>query len=170
MVHPNQGPWSGCHRGSDPADGGGGDGRGVRARKHSSGDSALAAPTTEAASPRCRVDRGLPSLGPGEIEEAMANHRIPDHLQIWIDARKRFRLSHAQVQMARELGLNPKKMGKLDNHEQEPWKLPLPLFIEHLYVKRFGKTRPDVVLSIEERIRLEAKKKATRREARRLSS
>ena len=84
----------------------------------------------------------------------MPNHRIPDHLQIWIDARKRFRLSHAQVQMARELGLNPKKMGKLDNHEQEPWKLPLPLFIEHLYVKRFGKTRPDVDLSIEERARV----------------
>ena len=116
------------------------------------------------------MDRGLPSLGSGEIEEAMPNHRIPDHLQIWIDARKRFRLSHAQVQMARELGLNPKKMGKLDNHDQEPWKLPLPLFIEHLYLKRFGKTRPDVVLSIEERIRVEVEKKVTRREARRLTS
>jgi hypothetical protein len=28
--------------------------------------------------------------------------RIPDHLQEWITARKRHRLSHAQVQMARE--------------------------------------------------------------------
>ena len=72
--------------------------------------------------------------------------------------------------MARELGMNPKKLGKLDNHDQEPWKLPLPLFIEHLYLKRFGKTRPDVVLSIEERARVEAEKKATRREARRLTS
>ena len=99
----------------------------------------------------------------------MPNHRIPDHLQIWIDARKRFRLSHAHVQMARELGLNPKKMGKFDNHEQEPWKLPLPTFIEHLYVKRFGKTRPGVVLSVEERTRVEVEKKATRREARRLT-
>ena len=100
----------------------------------------------------------------------MSNHRIPYHLQMWIDARKRFRLSHAHVQMARELGLNPKKMGKLDNHEQEPWKLPLPAFIEHLYLKRFGKTRPDVVLSIGERTRVEVEKKATRREARRLTS
>ena len=89
---------------------------------------------------------------------------------MWIDARKRFRLTHAHVQMARELGLNPKKMGKLDNHDQEPWKLPLQLFIEHLYLKRFGKTRPDVVLSIEERIRVEVEKKVTRREARRLTS
>ena len=51
---------------------------------------------------------------------------IPANLQPWIDARRRFRLSHEHVQMARELGMNPKKLGKLDNHDQEPWKLPLP--------------------------------------------
>jgi hypothetical protein len=45
--------------------------------------------------------------------------RIPADLQLWIDARKRFHLSHAQVQMARELGLNPKKFGSLANHDQE---------------------------------------------------
>ena len=38
--------------------------------------------------------------------------------------------------MAREFGMNPAKLGKLDNHKQEPWKLPLPRFIEELYVKR----------------------------------
>ena len=53
--------------------------------------------------------------------------------------------------MARELGLNPKKLGKLDNHRQEPWKLPLPAFIEHLYRKRFGKDRPNAVFSLEDR-------------------
>ena len=47
--------------------------------------------------------------------------------------------------MARELGLNPKKFGKLANHRQEPWKRPLPDFITALYVKRFGKPIPDVV-------------------------
>ncbi len=82
----------------------------------------------------------------------------------WIEARKRFHLSHAQVQMARELGLNPKKLGKLDNHNQEPWKAPLPQFIEHLYFKRFGKERPDAVISIERRARLADAKKAARRE------
>lgn len=44
-------------------------------------------------------------------------------LQAWIDARTRHHLSHGQVQMARELGVNPEKLGKLDNHKQEPWKL-----------------------------------------------
>ena len=83
-------------------------------------------------------------------------------MQSWIDARKRHRLTHAQVQMARELGMNPHKLGKLDNHDQQPWKMPLREYIEHLYFKRFSKERPDVVLSIEE---LDESKKARRREA-----
>jgi hypothetical protein len=86
-------------------------------------------------------------------------------LQAWIDARKRHHLSNAHVQMARELGMNPAKLGKLDNHRQEPWKLPLPQFIEELYLKRFGKTAPDTVVSIEERARLEQQKKEARRVA-----
>ncbi len=85
-------------------------------------------------------------------------------MQAWIDARKRHHLSQAQVQMARELGMNPKKLGKLDNHDQEPWKMPLKQYIEHLYFKRFGKERPDMVLSIEERVRRDEEKKARRRE------
>src|ERR1700751_4053707 len=76
--------------------------------------------------------------------------RIPASLQPWIDARRKFHLSHAHVQMARELGMNPKKLGKLDNHDQEPWKLRLGEFIGKLYFQRFGKERPDAVRSIEE--------------------
>ena len=93
----------------------------------------------------------------------MAPKRIPERLQVWIEARKRHHLSHAQVQMARELGMNPMKLGSLDNHRQEPWKAPLPQFIEDLYLRRFGKERPDVVLSIEERVRLDEEKKAAKR-------
>jgi hypothetical protein len=74
---------------------------------------------------------------------------LPPDLQAWVEARKRHRLSHAHVAMARELGFNPKKLGKIDH--QEPWKAPLQTFIEQLYRKRFGKDRPDVVMSIEER-------------------
>ena len=62
--------------------------------------------------------------------------------------------------------MNPRKLGKLDNHEEEPWKAPLPLFIEHLYMKRFGRERPEVVMSIEERAQAQEAKKAARREAR----
>jgi hypothetical protein len=52
--------------------------------------------------------------------------------------------------MARELGMNPKKLGKLDDHHQKPWKLPLPEFIEDLYLRRFGKETPTPVRTIEE--------------------
>ena len=97
----------------------------------------------------------------------MSPGRIPERLQVWIDARTRHHLSHAQVQMARELGMNPKKLGNLDNRRQEPWKVPLPQFIEHLYVKRFGRRRPDVVVSIEDRARADADKQALKRERKR---
>jgi hypothetical protein len=69
--------------------------------------------------------------------------------------------------MARELGMNPRKLGKLDNHDQESWKAPLPQFIERLYFKAFGRPRPEVVMSIEERARAKAAKKSARKEARR---
>ncbi len=100
----------------------------------------------------------------------MSRRQIPERLQVWIDARTRHHLSHAQVQMARELGMNPKKLGKLDNHRQESWKLPLPAFIEHLYFKRFGQRSPDVAISIEERARMEEEKNALKREMRRRRS
>ena len=86
-------------------------------------------------------------------------------IQAWIDARQRHGLSHAQVQMAQELGMNPAKLGKLDNHDQEPWKMPLREYLEHLYLKRFGRPRPDSVMSIEDRLRLEGQKREARRAA-----
>lgn len=87
-------------------------------------------------------------------------------VQAWIDARTRHHLTHPQIQMARELGMNLAKLGKLANHHQESWKLPLPQFIEDLYCKRFGKTVPDIVISIEERVRRDRRKKQARRTAR----
>jgi hypothetical protein len=63
----------------------------------------------------------------------------------WIEAKKKFRLSDTHIQMARELGMNPKKFGSLANHKQEPWKAPLPDFIEDIYFKTFKKDKPDVV-------------------------
>ena len=90
---------------------------------------------------------------------------IPDALRPWIEARRRFRLSHAHIQMARTLGMNPKKFGKLANHRQEPWKAPLPVFIENLYFRRFGKLKPDDVRSIEEIAAAQRAKKLAKKEA-----
>ncbi len=79
--------------------------------------------------------------------------KIPEKYQRWIDARKRYHLSHAHIQMARELGMTPRKFGSLANTKQEPWKLPLPDFIEELYFKHFKKNQPDNVRSIEQMVK-----------------
>ena len=97
----------------------------------------------------------------------MGKKKLAQDIQDWVDARRRYRLSHAHVQIARDLGMNPKKLGKLDNHDQEPWKAPLPQFIEHLYSKRFGRERPEIVTSIEDRANAQNAKKVARKEARR---
>ncbi len=94
----------------------------------------------------------------------MPKKELDPKLQAWATARQRHGLSHAHVQMARELGMHPDRLGSLDNHRQEPWKAPLPEFIERLYEKRFGKLRPDVVRTIEESVRAAAVKRAERKE------
>ena len=91
------------------------------------------------------------------------NRKIPEKYQRWIEARKRYHLSHAHIQMARELGLNPKKFSGLANTKQEPWKLPLPKYIEEVYIKHFKKNRPDSVRSIEKMVRDYRKKKQERK-------
>ncbi|MBU1109581.1 MAG: hypothetical protein KKB51_23060 [Candidatus Riflebacteria bacterium] len=79
--------------------------------------------------------------------------KIPEKLKIWFEVRKKFRLSDAQIQMARELGLNPKKFGSLANSNQEAWKLPLPQFIEKIYLKKFGREKPIEVISLEAKLK-----------------
>ena len=76
---------------------------------------------------------------------------IPNKLRPWIEARTKFHLSHAQIQMVRELGLNPKKLGSMANYKQEQWKVPLPNYIEQLYEKRFNKRAPDDIRPLEVR-------------------
>lgn len=97
----------------------------------------------------------------------MVNKALPQHLQDWVNARKRHHLSHAHIRMARELGMNPKDRGKIDSHRQEPWKASVPEYIEHLYRRSFGSERPEVVMSIEERARARCAKKELRKEAKR---
>ena len=90
---------------------------------------------------------------------------IPKNEARWVSARLKYRLTHAQIQMARELGMNPDGFSKLANHEQQRWKLPLPQFIEEQYFRRFNKQQPDVVKTIEQVV-LERRKKDEARKAR----
>ncbi len=98
-------------------------------------------------------------------------------LEKWLVAQKRHRLSDKQVQMARELGMNPDKLGKIDNHKQEAWKASLPQFIEKIYFKRFKREEPEtvkplkqVMAEMEARKKQQKAKKEERRRQRALSS
>ena len=62
--------------------------------------------------------------------------------------------------------MDPKKFGKLANHRQEPWKQPLPQFIECIYFKHFGKACPDRVLSLEDWTKQEVAKKQEKKQRR----
>jgi hypothetical protein len=50
------------------------------------------------------------------------------------------RLSGRQLEMARALGMNPRKLPGLRPSSQQRWKLPVGAFIEECYRKRFGGT------------------------------
>ena len=82
----------------------------------------------------------------------------------WIVAQKKHHLSDKHVQMARELGLNPDKLGKIDNHNQEPWKAPLKEFIEDIYFKQFKKSEPENIRSLKQILEDEKIKKLKRKQ------
>ena len=91
---------------------------------------------------------------------------VPQRLKEWIEARKRYHLSHAHIQMARELGMHPKSLRKLHNTGQQRWKAPLPIFIENLYFKRFGKIRPDEIKTVRQVAAAQQAKKRAKKLAR----
>ena len=88
-------------------------------------------------------------------------------LEKWMVAQKKHHLSDRHVQMARELGLNPDKLGKIDNHQQETWKAPLPQFIEEIYFKRFKREAPETVKPLKEIIVEQEKKKKEQKKSQR---
>lgn len=79
-----------------------------------------------------------------------AKQKIPAKFKAWIQTRDNFRLSDAQIQMARELGLSPQNFGSYVPKKDEPWKVPLKQFIESQYQKRFGRSQPEVIQTMEE--------------------
>jgi hypothetical protein len=63
--------------------------------------------------------------------------------EAWTNATKICRLTARQVEMARALGMNPRKLPRLRPSPQQRWKLPVGEFIEESYRKRFGRGRRD---------------------------
>jgi hypothetical protein len=68
----------------------------------------------------------------------MANKRRSHDEEAWTNVKKICRLTARQVEMARRLGMNPKKLPRLRPSPHQRWKLPVGAFIEECYRKRFG--------------------------------
>jgi len=74
------------------------------------------------------------------IKRQSRRQRMPKHArEEWDALKRRYHLSEKQVAMARELGMNPRKFGKIAPNRDEPWKAPIGEFIERLHIKRFGR-------------------------------
>jgi hypothetical protein len=54
----------------------------------------------------------------------------------WAEAKRRCRLNAEEVRMAKELGLNPRKLIKNIPSKSEPWKLPIKQWIHELYARK----------------------------------
>ena len=69
----------------------------------------------------------------------MSNKKKHSSNDSWTVAKRRYNLSADQIEMAKKLGLNPKKFGRWAPNKSEPWKEPLGDCIERFYNKRFNK-------------------------------
>jgi hypothetical protein len=68
----------------------------------------------------------------------MANKPRAHDEEAWTNAKKICQLTARQVEMARALGMNPRKLPGLRPGPQQHWQLPVGEFIEERYWKRFG--------------------------------
>ena len=74
--------------------------------------------------------------------------------ELWLEAKRRCKFNDEEIQMAKEMGLNPKSLIKSIPNKNEQWKLPVKIWIRDMYEDRFGKTR-----GISDYNRIKSKKK-----------
>jgi len=75
--------------------------------------------------------------------------RLVRHLEEWDEAKRRCGLSDAHVQMARELGIGPRRLGS----DSDSSAVPLSQRIEESYVERFHKAVPDPAVALRQLLR-----------------
>ncbi|SPF34532.1 conserved hypothetical protein [Candidatus Desulfosporosinus infrequens] len=64
----------------------------------------------------------------------MANNNQKD--VEWAEAKKKCRLNEETVEMAKEMGLNPRSLIKNIPNKSEQWKAPVSIWIQEMYQKR----------------------------------
>jgi hypothetical protein len=55
---------------------------------------------------------------------------------LWTEAKQKCHLSNADIQIAKEMGLNPQSLIKNIPSRSEPWKVPVRNWIHEMYRKR----------------------------------
>lgn len=90
-----------------------------------------------------------------------------DQLQLWVKVKRQCALTDTHVQMARELGMKPRRLLQAESFEPDP----LARRIENLHLKRFKKPEPDSVAPLlqamhEARARARAETRERRRRKR----
>lgn len=60
---------------------------------------------------------------------------------IWVEAKKRCRLNAATIQMAKEMGLNPKSLIKNIPNKNQQWKAPVHVWVQDMYEDKFGENK-----------------------------
>lgn len=59
---------------------------------------------------------------------------------LWIEAKRKCRLSMEDIRMAKEMGLNPRNLIKNIPSKSEQWKLPVKEWIREMYQNRQEKS------------------------------
>ena len=91
-----------------------------------------------------------------------------DQLQVWAKVKRLCAFTDAHVQMARELGMNPRRLTESVRTPQGLAQTPPGQRIETLYLKRFKKPRPDSVVPLRQALHdARAKERAEAHERRR---
>ncbi|MDF2989074.1 MAG: hypothetical protein K0R50_4584 [Eubacterium sp.] len=59
--------------------------------------------------------------------------------ELWLEAKRRCKLNDEEIQMAKEMGLNPKSLIKNIPNKNEQWKTPVKIWVRDMYEDRFGR-------------------------------
>jgi hypothetical protein len=77
-----------------------------------------------------------------EVNEMVRKKRKPGYDAHWAEAKRLCRLNAEDVRMAKELGLNPRKLIKNIPSPSQPWKLPVKFWIRELYARKHPGASP----------------------------
>lgn len=66
---------------------------------------------------------------------------------MWAKAKKKCRLNVATIQMAKEMGLNPKSLIKNIPSKSQQWKAPVQEWVQDMYEDRFGENKLEKIIN-----------------------